>query len=303
VSDVPDELLVSALLALAAGNAALALRHCEEACEEACGQVPDALAHALRDHLAKVSSGGVYEDPTAFQAFIDNGTNPQLYDATIAALSAVHQRVEPVSVLDIGCGDGRVTNASLGASARFVTLVEPSVEMCDQAAHLLRAAGHTGQRNTRVEVEARNCGIETYLATEPSAPHRFDLVQSTFALHNLAPAERQVVLRNLAARCQHIAIVEFDVPAFSDHSREHCKYVIDRYRAGIAEYQGHPQVIDGFLMPVLVAQFDPTKVRHTYEQSTNAWVAELETAGFSDITTEMIFPYWWAPARIISASR
>jgi hypothetical protein len=76
---------------------------------------------------------------------------------------------------------------------------------------------------------------------------------------------------------------------------------VQRYRRGIAEYAEHRDVIDGFLMPVLVGQFDPTAARHTFEQSAGSWQRSLATAGWSS-TALPIHDYWWAPATLFDAT-
>lgn len=282
-----DEPIARALLDLAAGDAPAARAVLAQHLAAAPG---DQLALALARHLDTVRGGGVYEHPEAFQAFIDHGGNPALYAGTIAALRAYHEEQRPASVLDIGCGDGRVTLGALGAPTTSVDLVEPSSPLLDQAVAAVTAAGRA--------VTPHTVGIEEFLAAGDA---RWDLVQSTFALHNLDAGRRGPVLVQLAARAWRLAIVEFDVPAFADHSPEHAAYAVRTYRRGIAEYPDHPHVVDGFLVPVLVAQFDPRRPRHTHEQPTHAWEAELTAAGWRHVVSRKVADYWWATARITTA--
>src|SRR5215212_1568037 len=106
----PSSAVVQVLAALAAGDwksAATVARSAETA-------NPDSrLAAALAEFLQLQPSPGVYDEPTAFEAFIDNGTNPELYRRTIASLRAIHVADRPSAVIDIGCGDGRVVAAVL----------------------------------------------------------------------------------------------------------------------------------------------------------------------------------------------
>lgn len=283
-----DGLVIDALLSLGAQDPAGA----SDALAAALERTPDdALAAALARHLDGVRDGGVYEHPDAFTAFIDHGTNPELYRRTTAALRAVHDEQRPAVVLDIGCGDGRVTLGSLAVApaADRVVLVEPSAELLAAARAAFAAAGR--------QVEAHVVGIEEHLATSTDG---YDLVQSTYALHNLAAERRAPVLAELARRSARLVIAEFDVPIVVDRSHEHAAYAVAAYRRGIAEYVAHPHVVDGFLVPVLVAQFDPTRPRHTHEQPTIAWEAELAAAGFADVTSVPLFDYWWATARLMS---
>src|SRR5690606_32792874 len=111
----------------------------------------------------------------------------------------------------------------------------------------------------------------------------WDTAQSTFALSAIAPASRRQVLARLARSGGRLAVVEFDVPSFADRSPEHAEYAVDRYAAGIAEYGGDELVVQGFLMPVLAGQFDPSVPRLTWEQPAGAWVDELREAGFRTV--------------------
>ncbi|MCP3989290.1 MAG: hypothetical protein GY724_09465 [Actinomycetia bacterium] len=60
-------------------------------------------------------------------------------------------------------------------------------------------------------------------------------------------------------------------------------------------------MIDGFLLPVLVGQFDPTQPRHTFEQPVDTWCQQLSDAGWSQITSRPVASYWWATAHLIEA--
>jgi len=249
------------------------------------------LAAALARHLARDPADAVYDEGTAFAAFIGNGTNPELYRRTIAALSAVHARRSPGTVLDIGCGDGRVTAAVIGAATARVDLVEPSADLLARA----RAALAAGP----ARVGAHHVDAARFLAGLPAGAG-WDLAQSTFALHALPPAGRAGVLRGLAGRARTVAIAEFDVPALDGEAWT--THLAERYALGVHEYRDHPEVVDGFLMPVLVGQVEPGRARHTFEQPAAAWEDDLRAAGFTDVTTVPLHPYWWAPAVLITAT-
>jgi SAM-dependent methyltransferase len=292
---MPDApLLVDALLAIARADPGAARAAATSAVELDDDSV---LAPALASYLATTGDDGVYDEPSAFEGFIDGGGNPRLYERTIAALRGVHSAEQPASVVDVGCGDGRVTAATLGTATTELTLVEPSGELLASACERLQGVD--------VAVTTHRRGIDDLLAeldTRSDDGPRWDLAKSTYAMHTLAPDRRADVLARRARRAAHQASREFDGPAVEDRSEAHAAYAAERYELGLREYADAPDVIDGFLLPVLVGQFDPARRRHTFEQSAAAWADQLDAAGFSAITTTPVADYWWAPAVLIRAT-
>jgi SAM-dependent methyltransferase len=250
-----------------------------------------ALGDLLADHLAASSATGVYEEPSAFDAFISGGGNVALYAATIAALRSLHAGERPGSLADLGCGDGRVTAAVVPDSCHRVVLVEPS-------AALLAAARARLPERRDLAVTGHHTTLAGYLA-EAAPP--VDAAQATYALHTVEPAGRPALLAALAERVGLLAVAEFDVPAFADRSPAHAAYAAERYPRGLAVYPEGSEVGPGFLVPVLVAQFDPALPRLTWEQPVTAWVAELEASGYRVDDVVDLYDYWWAPARLIVA--
>jgi len=251
------------------------------------------LARSLSEYLAQPIGGEVYVDPGAFERFISGGSNIGLYAATIDALSELNQQRRPLSMLDIGCGDGRITAATVPDSCRELHVVEPSEAM------LATAFERIAQSRT-VGVEGTSATLQSLLTTAPD--RGWEAVQSTFALHNLSPQDRAEALSTLALRTRSIAIVEFDVPSFADRSSEHARYAASTYEAGIAEYRSEPSVISGFLLPVLVGQFAPDQPRHTYEQPVESWAEDLRRARFQSVTTTPVAEFWWANAWLVHGS-
>jgi SAM-dependent methyltransferase len=274
--------VAEALLAVADGRPGAAARLARDS--------GTALGALLADHLTASPGGGVYEEPRAFEAFISGGGNVGLYAATIAALGARHARDRPGSLVDLGCGDGRVTAAVIPDSCRRVDLVEPS------AALLATAAARLAGRD--LTVAAHGTTLAGYLAASP-AP--VDSAQATYALHTVDPGTRPALLAALAERVGGLAVAEFDVPAFADRSPAHAAYAAERYPHCLAEYPEGSEVGPGFLVPVLVAQFDPARPRLTWEQPIRAWVAELEASGYVVESVASLHDYWWAPAHLIVA--
>ncbi|MGI9646796.1 MAG: class I SAM-dependent methyltransferase [Ilumatobacteraceae bacterium] len=264
---------------------------------------PDAAREALHragdDRLAPLLAsaldgdgalgGEVYVDPTAFQRFIDSPPNVALYAAVEDGL-ARWVAGEGSRVVDIGCGDGRVTKAVAPADAAVVELVEPAQAMLDVA-----AARFPEQR-----VDAWCTDAETWTTTVlVDTPRDRDVGWSTFALHNLPSESRHEVLTSTAAGVGRFAVVEFDVPRFSA-THEHAAYCSARYRRGI-EVHDDPLVVSGFLAPVLLGQFAPDAPRHTYEQPLETWANDLRRAGFVEVEVQTLHTdFWWAPAGMVT---
>jgi SAM-dependent methyltransferase len=286
--------VISALLSLVDGDRSGALGHLDGARREQ----PDALLpQALWTYLASDTSTEVYVAPEAFERFINGGTNPALYEATIEALHSVYAQYWPTSVLDIGCGDGRVAHAAIdvpGNRVKQLDLVEPSDALLGVA--MARTMGDS------IDVVGHQCDAKAFVATD-RADRWWDLTQSTFAMHTMAPEERGPVLAELAVRTDRVVLVEFDVPDFADHSVEHATYAAQRYEIGLREYADDGVVQQGFLMPVLAGQFDRSQMRHTHEQSADRWALELQRAGLDEIAIGTVLEYWWAAAVVIVATR
>jgi hypothetical protein len=162
----------------------------------------------------------------------------------------------------------------------------------------VRAVGELGVANRGHPLTA-----QAFLAG-PGSDRRWDLAQSTFALHTLAPDDRDGVLRALAGRVAALVVVEFDVPVFADRGPEHAAYCVERYERGLAEYRDDGGLVaQGFLMPVLVGQFSPGLPRVTYEQPIARWVDAVVDAGFGEVHARPVCPYWWADAHAVVARR
>jgi SAM-dependent methyltransferase len=289
--------VVTALAAVTAADPAGAISAARQA-----GAAGSPLGTALADHLSGVTSGRVYDQPAAFEAFIRGGGNVALYRATSAALAAQYERVAPARLLDLGCGDGLALLPALAAYGRWpdeVTLLEPSPKLLATAWAAAIAAAPAG-----TIVSTVNASAQDFLARpRPSAP-LWDVIESTFALHALEVGERDDVLRRLALATDTLVIVEFDVPSFIAGSTEQLHYLATHYERGLAEYADTPEgtlVNSGFLLPVLVGQLAPGAVRSTWEQPASAWVAQVERAGFTEVAVERVADYWWAPAFVLTA--
>ncbi|WP_367138543.1 class I SAM-dependent methyltransferase [Saccharothrix sp. HUAS TT1] len=255
------------------------------------------LAAALAEYLAATRDGSVYDQPAAFEAFIDGGGNVGLYGAVTAALGRVHADARPTSLLDVGCGDGRSLRPALasGHAPASVTLVEPSTALLDVAVRAL--AEFEG-----VRVDARNGRVEPFAAELPEGAV-FDVAQSTFALHALPHEVRDGVLADLVDHVGVLAVVEFDVPDLPHASPEHRRFLAEAYERGLAEYDADRDLVaQGFLMPVLTGQLAPGATRATWEQPATRWAEQVERAGFTDVRVARLHDYWWSPAFLLTAS-
>ncbi|MEU4443356.1 class I SAM-dependent methyltransferase [Actinosynnema sp. NPDC050801] len=257
------------------------------------------LAGELAEHLDAMRDGSVYDQPAAFEAFIDGGGNVGLYRAVTGALGQVYADARPASLLDIGCGDGRTLLPALASphAPTSVTLVEPSTALLDAAVRALAGFEGDGPR-----VEARHTRVEPFAAALP-ADAVFDVAQSTFALHTLPHEVRDGVLADLVGHVGVLAVVEFDVPDLPHASPEHRRFLAEAYERGVTEYDADRALVaQGFLMPVLTGQLVPGATRSTWEQPASRWADQVERAGFTDVRVTRLHDYWWSPAFLLTAS-
>ncbi|MGH2901187.1 MAG: class I SAM-dependent methyltransferase, partial [Solirubrobacteraceae bacterium] len=166
----------------------------------------DDLAHAMVAYLARVAAHGatgVYASPEGFTAFIRGGGNRRLYRAVTAGLREIYGALpRPFALADVGCGDGLALVPSVegfGLDAA-VAAIEPSGALLAAAVRALETAG--------ARFESFEMSIEAYIAQH--GERRFDLIQSTFALHNLPREPRREVLAWARRAAPALAIVEFD---------------------------------------------------------------------------------------------
>lgn len=286
--------LFAALNAYATDDFAAAAAHATQAAQHDPQSRLAAAAATYLDRVVREGKAAVYVSGDAFGAFIRGGGNIPLYTALSAALHQAYQPA-PLTLLDIGVGDGMALLPALSAAVARVDLVEPSVAML----------GRTTAALAEREVAFRAFAMEIQRFTTQTTAH-WDLVQATFSLQSLPPAERREVLAWLGQHTPRLLIAEFDVPAF-EHALDPvwAAHVAERYELGLAEYADTPigpLVAQGFLLPVFFGYVDPSAARANYEQPIAAWEADLRTAGFRHVTSRPLYPYWWATAYLIEAS-
>lgn len=286
-----DSAVIGALRALRSGD--------REAAGELCRDDQSTLvARALSSYLASDEGGeDVYDQPEAFQAFITGGGNVSLYDAASRALAEVYESVDSAaSVLDIGCGDGAALVPALSRTQNLpahVDLVETSQVLLSIAKTQLEQLGVT-TNNYSMTAQHFVSGLDR--------TRRWDVVESTFALHAIPPDERSIMLRQLHTHVGKLAIIEFDVPVHEPMSDAHLAFLADTYEVGLGEYGNDRDLVaQGFLMPVLVGQLTPGAPRVTFEQPAEAWGDQLEASGYREVTYQELCPYWSSPAVLITA--
>ncbi len=199
----------------------------------------------------------MYVDGKAFAAFIRGGGNVGLYAAASNALRAVYGSYPALRLLDIGVGDGLALLPALADNLAHLDLIEPSAAMLERTTSALDARG--------IPYHAANTTLQDFMQTPTD--QQWDIIQATWSLQSIPPAERPAALGWMAAHADRVLIAEFDVPNFPEmFAPERVHYVLGRYERGLAEYDGDGgQVAQGFLMPVMFGYFDRGAARTNWE--------------------------------------
>jgi ubiquinone/menaquinone biosynthesis C-methylase UbiE len=278
------ELLADALAAHRSGDRDQAAELAAQA-----GRAGSSLAGELHTYLAGDGSASVYDQPSAFTAFIRGGGNVELYRALSAALAARYDDAKPDSLLDLGCGDGLAVVPALEQASHTparIDLVEPSAALLE------------GVHERVPSAQCWQSTAQDFLARDDLG---WDFVQSTFALQSIEPQQRAEVLRALQLRTGTLVLAEFDIPECVEGSPEHLRSLVERYERGVTEYgEDASLVAQGFLLPVLLGIVDGHE-RTNWEHPAAGWVEQLKTAGFTEVDVEPLADYWWSPAVLITA--
>lgn len=288
--------LYLAVLAFAEGEGERAARYAATAAARpGTSPVPSAAAEYL-NRERKQGRQQIYSQPEAFAAFIRGGGNVALYQRLSSELAQRYRQQRPKTLLDIGVGDGLALLPALTADVGHVDLLEPSVPMLSATAATLTERG-IPHRAANATVEQLADGVGTW-----PADTRWELAQATFALHNIDRPRRREVLSWLRDHTDRLLIAEFDVAPGRSCEPEWFDYVVTRYEAGLAEYDGDGGLVaQGFLMPIMFGFFDPATVHH--EQSLADWREDLTGAGFTrQRQPQLLHDYWWAPGYLLDAS-
>jgi ubiquinone/menaquinone biosynthesis C-methylase UbiE len=278
------ELLADALAAYRAGDRDQAADLAARA-----GRAGSSLAGELHTYLAGDGSASVYDQPSAFTAFIRGGGNVGLYRALSAQLAARYDAEKPESLLDLGCGDGLAVVPALEQAAHVparIDLVDPSAALLD------------GVHERVPSAQCWQATAQEFLARDDLG---WDFVQSTFAMQSIEPEQRAEVLRTLQLRTGRLVLAEFDVPEYTEGSPEHLRSLVTRYERGVTEYgEDASLVAQGFLLPVLLGIVSGQQ-RTNWEHPARVWAGQLTTAGFTQVDVTPLADYWWSPAALITA--
>jgi len=297
-TEEPDDALSCfylAILAFGADDFAWAAEWAAEASRYQPESRVFAQAAIYLERVARQGKAGVYVDGAAFGAFIRGGGNVGLYAAVSGALREVYGQYPSLHLLDIGVGDGLALLPALTDVVRQVDLVEPSSPMLATTCAALDARG--------VPYRAFNQTLQTFMDSPEAQVGSWDVIQATWSLQSIAPAERPAVFRWLRAHGARALIAEFDVPRFAAlASPDHMRYVVTRYERGLAEYEGDDGLVaQGFLMPVMFGYFDRTAARTNWEGPIQDWADGLRAAGFAQVELRPLYAYFWAEAFLLDA--
>ncbi len=282
-----------ALAAVAAGDAEEANRAAERAADAG-----SLLGVALSTYLRTAHRHDVYDQPAAFEAFITGGGNVDLYRRTSATLASAY--APGMSLLDIGCGNGRALVPALQVAGTnlpaAVDLVEPGADLLQHCVAAITTAA------LPIRTTGWQMGLIEFLATAP-AGQRWHLAQSTFALQSLEPTERARGLAALAPRVDRLVVVDFDMPGHRAGSADQLHYLAVRYEQGLAEYDDDRDLVaQGFLMPVLLGQLSEQTPRTNWEHPVADWVEQVTAVGFTDPQVQQVADYWSGPAFVLVAT-
>ncbi|MEW6580284.1 MAG: class I SAM-dependent methyltransferase [Chloroflexota bacterium] len=284
-----------ALIAFAEGEPDRAARWATAAAERQPESRVYTQAAAYLAHVVQAGTARVYDDGTAFAAFIRGGGNVGLYAAVSAVLRAIYGEYESLRLLDIGVGDGLALLPALTPAVTRLDLVEPSVAMLSATRAALEARG--------IVYGAYPQTLAEFMASVDGQRGEWDVIQATWSLQSIPPDERPAAFRWLRAHGARVLIAEFDVPEFAAPlSPERVRYFVARYERGLAEYSGDGGLVaQGFLLPVLFGAFDRTAARTNWEGPIQDWMDDLRAVGFAQVTARTLYPYFWADAVLLDA--
>lgn len=281
-----------ALLAYNAGDFAEAANAAREASRL---EPASALFQEGADYMQRVQEEGksaVYVDGAAFASFIRGGGNVALYTQASNLLHEVYSQYETLTLLDVGVGDGLALLPALSENITRIDLVEPSEAMLAQTTRQLD--------DWNVDYRAHQTTVQAFMDQDAGT---WDVIQATWSLQSIPPADRPRVFDWLHTHGKRVLIAEFDVPEFNalfEPARVH--HILTRYHNGLSEYaEDGSLVAQGFLMPVLFGYFDQSAARTNYEGPIDAWAEGLRVAGFETVETRLIYRYWWADSYLVDA--
>ncbi|MGH8880042.1 MAG: class I SAM-dependent methyltransferase, partial [Stackebrandtia sp.] len=237
-----EDWLYLSILAMARHDVSAASHYAAQAARRA---PDDLLATSASRYLGAVAGQGrdaIYTDPEGFRAFARGGGNRELYRRLSRRLREHYRELTPVSLLDVGVGDGMALLPALTDDVGSVDLLEPSRSLLEYT--MAQLDGRQGVRALPSTLQQLATGQQGW----SPQPH-WSLAQATFSLHNVSTPDRRMALSWLAHHCDRLAIAEFDIAASSTPDPSWFSLVAERYRRGLAEYDGDGGVVSqAFLM-------------------------------------------------------
>lgn len=224
-----------------------------------------------------------FDDPKYYVHFT---TVPHMKESRTRFLHHISQSVpifdHPISLMDIGCGDGSLTAAVISSLTESGKI--PGIEkilLVDSSPAMISLATETIQRHhPGIEISTANSRIENLI---DHITTRYDIAVSSLAYHHMQVEEKEKNLAGLKPWIDHFIL--FEVDANNDapllHSPELALSVYQLYGRIIdfifshdAEVEIAVSSVDMFLMSELVSLMTQERgVRADYHMPKTAWHA------------------------------
>lgn len=277
-------------------------------------------------HLRNTRNGGssMYDSSAAFEAFIAGGGNVPLYDHVCREVSRLLSSEyaalsrEDFFLLDLGCGTGEHLWKALKGFLEVHPLCRVHVHLVDRSQEMLCVAQKRFEElfsSSQSTVSTYCCSFEQLARDDDHddddddhddarrvLSQRYDVCFSSFALHYCPEQHKAPLLQSLSERCSLFSLFEFDVDDVLLQSKAKEKFgpLVSKFKRGLAEYETSPNkelVLNGFLAPVFCLNFlpDPKADSMSRETSARQWFNVVDDTSFDDVSSNVIFDYWWAP--------
>jgi SAM-dependent methyltransferase len=234
-----------------------------------------------RHHGALIMPALAFEDP---RPFIHFANVPMMVKARANFIRQAGHTLplftKPVSIMDIGCGDGALTVRLLShlldigkiPEVGEVLLVDPSEAMI----HL--AKKNVGEAFPDALIRCENCRIQDFSSR---IDHHYDIALSSLAYHHMPAGDKKTDLSRLKPWINHFLLFELDAnndspelysPELALSVYQSYGRIIDFVYAHDAPVEVVTDCIDSFLMTELVSiMTQPRGVRTDYHMLRSQW--------------------------------